>query len=187
VVGIAVISCLVGTMFNVMATDTGGNPWDKVRAIINELQDRVSTIEEEANQVKTIRFYEPSETIVPPPSTDFKDGANFVWAPDNSTNNAILSIRCYFRYWSEPSSGGIRYRILINDETVMSYTWLHSSTYKWTPIFMDSDSFENPSVHPLYPNQDSYTVKFQAGCETTGYVRDINVILTVVDGLPAKS
>jgi len=44
VVGIAVISCLVGTMFNAMATDTGGNPWDKVWATMSEFQTKVDSL-----------------------------------------------------------------------------------------------------------------------------------------------
>jgi len=191
IASIAVIFFLFGTMFKMNFMALGDKdketPWDKVWTTISDLQDRVNTIEEETNQVKTIRFYEPNETIIPPPSTNFKDGAVFVWTPNNGTNNAILSIRSYFQYRSEPSSGGLRYKILINDETVMRFAWLFSAEYKWTPIFMDSDSFENPSVHPLYPNQNTYTIKVQFACETTGYVKDINILIEVADGLPASN
>ena len=191
----------MGTMFNVMANDGGGSPWDKIWTAISgfeskvdslnvsltELQERVSTIEAEANQVKTIRFYEPSETIVPPPSGSFKDVATFVWTPNNNTNNAILSIRCYFQYRSDPSSGGLRYRILINDEIVMSFDWLFSSEYKWAPIIADFDSWGGDKQVTYLPNQNNYTIKVQFACETTGYVKDINVIITVADGLPASN
>ena len=47
VVSISVVICLVGTMFNVMATDGGGNPWNRVWEAIYGLQSRVEALESE--------------------------------------------------------------------------------------------------------------------------------------------
>ena len=44
-VGIAISSFVIGNMFNVMASDSGGNPWDKVWTAISGLESRVETLE----------------------------------------------------------------------------------------------------------------------------------------------
>jgi len=48
VVSVAVISFLLGTMFNVMAKDSGGNPWDKVWTAISGLESRIETLENQS-------------------------------------------------------------------------------------------------------------------------------------------
>lgn len=58
-VGIAVISFLIGTLFNMNFVVRGGDgsPWDRVWKAISELQDRVSALEEDTSQsVKRIPF-----------------------------------------------------------------------------------------------------------------------------------
>lgn len=45
VISIAVTCFLIGTMFNVMASDGGGSPWDKVWTVISGLESRVETLE----------------------------------------------------------------------------------------------------------------------------------------------
>ena len=45
VVSVAVIFLLVGTMFNVMATEGSGNPWNKVWQAIYGLQSKVEALE----------------------------------------------------------------------------------------------------------------------------------------------
>jgi len=54
-ISIATVSFLIGTMFNVMAMDSGGNPWDKVWTAISELQARVNALEQGTN-TKTWHF-----------------------------------------------------------------------------------------------------------------------------------
>lgn len=49
-VGIAILSFVIGSMFNVMANDSGGNPWDKVWTSINELESKVETLEAQLPQ-----------------------------------------------------------------------------------------------------------------------------------------
>jgi len=166
------------------AYGTNGTAINKTDLLL-ELLDRVDSNEAKLDQVKWIRFYEPNETIIPPPSVEFTDAAVFVWTPSNSTNNAILSIRCYFKYRSEPSSGGLRYRIVINGENTITYAWLHTVNYKWAPMVLDWDWGGGNRVM-LLPNQSNYTITFQSACETTGYVKDINILIEVMDGLPAS-
>jgi hypothetical protein len=48
-VSIAVISFLIGTTLNVMATASNGNPWDNVWEAIFNLQARVTSLEESTN------------------------------------------------------------------------------------------------------------------------------------------
>lgn len=210
VVSIAIICFLMGTMFNVMANDSGGSPWDKIWTAISgfeskvdslnasliDLQDRVSTIEAEANQVKTIRFVEPEETIIP--SVAFIDGAIFVWTPSDSTNNAILSIHCYFQYIADADeTRGIKFKLVVNGETSSTeeYGGLVSSTYKWSSVFRQQHAYggDGGLRVRLFPNQNSYTIKFQFAKKyesnhgVNAYVKNINMILTVIDGLPASN
>jgi len=70
---------------------------DSLNASVDELEDRVSALEEKPEGSKTIRFFEPNETIA---NLSAQIGAVFVWTPNNSTNNAILSFHCYFQYRS---------------------------------------------------------------------------------------
>jgi len=47
-VGIAIVSFVIGSMFNVMANDGGGSPWDKIWTNMSELQSRVETLENQS-------------------------------------------------------------------------------------------------------------------------------------------
>jgi len=56
IVSIAVISFLIGTTLNVMATDSGGNPWDKIWEALNNLQGRVKNIEGAINEISRVEL-----------------------------------------------------------------------------------------------------------------------------------
>jgi len=127
-----------------------------------------------------IRFYEPDETMYN--QSTYEDGAIFVWTPNNNTNNAILSIRCYFQYRTEVGNE-VRFRIDVNGETTEEL-WLGSVDYTWTLVYYGDYLFE--TVVRVFPNQNNYTIKFQfASFYSTkeSYVKDINIIIEVADGM----
>ena len=55
-ISIATVSFLIGTMFNVMAMDSQGNPWDKVWTAIFELQRGIRNIEESVSETSRVEL-----------------------------------------------------------------------------------------------------------------------------------
>ena len=164
-----------------------GTPINKTELLL-ELQSDVASIEEKLSQVKWIRFYKPNETMNN--QQTYKDAAVFVWTPNNSINNAILSIRCYFQYRAEPANS-LQWRIDVNGDTHSGVGWLYGTDYTWSPIYPDYylETLESAFDVKIYPNQNNYTLKFQFASENIGkesYVKDINLLLQVADGLPAN-
>ena len=155
---------------------TYGTAINKTQMLL-DLQNRVKTLEEKEDSVKTIRIYTPNETMNN--VTDWKDALVFVWNPRNATNNAILSGVLYFCQFSPPS--GFTMRVLINENIVVSTGVYGIAEYKQTYLHVIS------TTYTIMPNQNSYTVKFQIYADHSGdqiYVKDINILLEVMDGLP---
>ena len=182
VLSIAVIAFLFGTTFNMNFIAAGGdsNPWSRVWEAISKLQNQVSVVD----QVKTIRFYEPSERMTT--QSQYVDVVTFIWTPSNNTNNAILRIACYFLYRTEPGNEML-FRIVVNDEVFGIQGWLESPTYRQSIIY--SDMYLIAGLK-MFPNQNNYTIKFQLTSfysEAYVYAKNINIILEVVDGLPASN
>ena len=138
-------------------------------------------------QPQRIRFHESKETVNDN-SHEFKDAAVFIWSPNNSADNAILSIRCHFQYCC--GGKGLRFRVTVNDATVMSSNgWLTSANYTSSLIYTGSNSSSGDGMR-TFPNQSDYTIKFQFephSSEDIAYVKDINVYIEVADGMPALS
>lgn len=132
---------------------------------------------------KRIRFHEPKVTVNND-SFEFKTAAHFVWTPNDSTNNAILSIRCYFQYCC--AGKGFRVRMIINEDAYSLHIGgLMSNNYTLSSVYTEHD-FEIKTS----PNQSSYTIEFQFAPESsldTACVKDINILLEVMDGMPALS
>jgi len=145
---------------------------DELNATAIELQTQVNSIEEKQNQVRWIRFYEPDETMID--QYVWKDVAVFVWAPGNATNNAIIDGRCYFRYLTP--THGMAFRILVNGFDVCSTTPPDRTEYQQTVAYLFYGLPE--------PNQSTYTITFQCRSVGPSYVKDINVLIEVMDGLP---
>jgi hypothetical protein len=164
-----------------LAFGAEGEPLNKT-AMLLELQDRADSVDRRLEQMKTIRFLEPNVTINGEPET-FKDGAVFVWTPNNATNNAVLGICCYFEYHGVTPE----FRITVNDAKVGGdYMVEPSSDYTSSPVF-NHCFFSSAATGP---NQGSYTIKFQFGPDTNSvpiYVRNINMLVEVMDGLPAET
>jgi len=180
-IGIVIMASLVGTS---IATD-GRSPFELIWQAIHDLQARVTSLEESTNtqsKIKAIRFYEPDETMND--QQTYVDGAVFVWTPNNGTDNAILSINCYFQYRCESYWG---FRIAVNNEDTMRFSYDSSSVYTWSKIVVYPMHYVDFSISP---NQNSYTLKFQLESfsnEFPVYVKDINIIITVADGLPPSN
>jgi len=138
------------------------------------------------NQTAWIRFYEADETTHT--DSDFVNASTFVWTPKNSTNNAILSIYFYMQhaYISSTGGGDALTRILVNgevQETIPAayYGSTYEDDYKW--------SWVSTTVGKISPNQNNYTINLQIACSfrfpttMTAYVKDINIIIQVIDGM----
>jgi hypothetical protein len=157
---IAALCALFGTL---------GTPINKT-AMLLDLQDRVNALEEQQDYVKTTRFYTQNETFTS--ETSWEDAAVFVWSPNDVTNNAIMSGNCYFQFLNH-----VYFRVLVNEHELIGTNFGESQQYQWSPVY--------PFVVYPYaePNQSNYTIRFQVhGSEIQ--VKDINILLNVMDGLP---
>jgi hypothetical protein len=163
------------------AYGAAGTPINKTQMLL-DLQNRVGVLEEKADCVRTIRFYTPNETMNN--QTDWKDAAVFTWTPENATDNAILHGNCYFQFHSLPLNGPTHFRITVNEDqmyvdTAVDYT---ATGYKQSRVYELSQLSQGWYI--TEPNQNSYTIKFQCQYLGPSYVKDINILLEVMDGLP---
>lgn len=167
----------------------------RIDVSVNKLTDEILQIPENRSKYveycvntatfsRRIRFQE-SKVTANDEGSMFKTAAVFEWIPLNSKGNAIILIACYFRYRCEGE--GFRFRMSINGAVTSPIKVLGSNT--WT----SSHVYTNSSFHgeiKTFPNQSSYTIEFQfapQGSSCTAYVKDINVLLEVVEGMPAVS
>jgi len=194
VIAVALAFFLIGTMFSSDYLVSSAKPpsvWDAInelqakvnslsntvieqQAQISDLQNRAGTIEEKQTQTRWMRFYEPDETMVD--QYVWKNVAVFVWVPRDASNNVILIGRSYFQYLTP--THGLAYRILVNGFEISYNTVPEQIEYQQSVAFLITESPK--------PNQSTYTITFQ--CLSTGpsYVKDINIIMEVMDGLPAS-
>jgi hypothetical protein len=172
---------------------TAGTPLNKT-ALLLELQSRVETLEARMGQSKTIRFFEPNETFTDGPDTV---AATFVWTPVNSSNNAILGGVVYFEWMAFLHEGhtyaSLGFGLNVNGFELRGWgnriQWGNQPNYIWIPELPIEISWEANFVrYGLTPNQPSYTLTFHVGTGGADmYVRNINLILFVIDGLPAST
>jgi len=158
-----------------------------------ELQTKVVSIEENldnlaAESPRTIRFLSTAE-LQPAPNFGLRIG--FSWYPQNATDNALLSVAFYMEY-KGPSLSLLSTQIKIYDSSGGSWTsealgFRCSEDYKWTDIQVPLNVLDYLHAQfPIKPNQDEYSFYVQVSGDSTQFIRNINVILTVVDGLPAN-
>ena len=120
-VGIAIISFVIGSMFNVMASDGGGNPWDKVWTEISELESKVETLEGQLPQqgFLTAPAYDSGWLPVTPEWITLEHGLNttevFVYVIQNYTEHGINQ----FRY----GEGLTWVRLTYNEVIVIADGW----------------------------------------------------------------
>jgi len=160
---------------------------NSLNASLSELQSKVNALEEKSNHVKTIRFYEPNETMVNDPYT-WNTSAVFTWIPNNPDNNAIVSCILFFevKYGGEEGwKTQAYYELEING---YSWQWKHNEYprgYFLSPIHdvpINEFNYLNGFTRGFQPNQPSYTIVFRINYGPI-WVRNIHVILTVIDGL----
>lgn len=192
VVSVAVASFLFGTMFNFTTTVAEGSssPWDRVWTAISELQNKVGSIEENLHQAKTIRFYEPKESYED--QSVWKDAAVFTWTPQNTTSNAILSIAYYLEYKVEGVSDYIFLDWGLRVGSRVGARWhggLDNREYTWSGVFQAPLEPTDPLW--VLPDQPYYTLAFQfrlyPGYQGTIYVKSVNIVIEVADGLQASN
>lgn len=149
---------------------TTGTPINKTELIL-DLQERVNALEQAQNHVKTLRFY--NSTLTTSTSTDWLDAGRFTWTPANCTNNAIIDGACYCQY-----VGHFEFQVIIDGLVMVGTSW-SSDEYQWLPVY-EFVMYPNPP-----PNQINYTISFQIRSLGGSIgVKDVNVLLQVMDGLP---
>jgi len=171
---------------------------DSLNASLIELKDWANTTAEKLEQTKTIRFYEPNETMVDVNSV-WVDAASFVWTPNNTDNNQIVSLILFYEFATIVPAGvaDFDYQIAIN-----GYTYTYSSdaadtmgvyrksqTYNIPISRFSEDTGQGIFSYGIYPNADSYTITlrireyyYTQGCKL--YIKNVNLLLNVIDGLP---
>jgi hypothetical protein len=156
---------------------TSGTPINKTQMLL-DLQNRASALEEKQGQVKTVRFYTPNETTTN--VNEWKDVVVFTWIPHNTTDNAILRLCFYFQF----NGGSGVLGLSVNDVLIREVYFLSKASYQWSKVL---EIAENGYWNNL-PNQNAYAIRFQMRCTDTPYnpafVKDVNVLLEVMDGLP---
>lgn len=187
-VSIALVSFLVGTLFSMVSTalDIMPNPFGNL-------------LDSSEPHVKVVRLNDPKEINV---TSGFYNPSIFVWTPCNPQDNAILEFYPFLEYRLEKSEQGgyplgwfLSLNFIINGD-FSCYGHIHFSagsqeqweqgnftSWQWFSFSVDRTS----EKLWISPNQRNYTIALSWGSEWTGflkiYVRNINVILTVVDGL----
>lgn len=212
IVSIALVSFLVGTLFSMGSTASGilPNPFENRVNDISELQAKIDSLNstltelQKKTQIKIIRFTEPDEINITNTGRNWYNTTTFVWKPNNSESNSILSIYCYFEFccrnWTQPFTMTLWTDICVNGfDSTYSKTQTISKpsgeTYDWKQVCFQVNEGTTPNQEPelnpswIRPNQETYTITLRtlAYCVTfyvPTYVRNINVILTVVDGNP---
>jgi hypothetical protein len=158
---------------------------DSLNASLTEQESRVDMLEEMSNRVKTVRLLEPNETYVGQLGVR-RQIASLTWIPQNSTCNAIVSMVVYFEY----KCNG-RWGFELNGRGIGNVqSWNAWSPYRYSPVETPLSWEDNFQIMGFFGvNAPSYTFLLDViGSEGIGdiglYVRNINVVITVIDGLP---
>lgn len=173
---------------------TSGTPMNVTQTII-DLQNRVNALEEKGGQTKWIRLYDPNEyhSRTTDPLVE-KEIVTFYWGPDNATNNAVVSIRCYFQYYTNGTEMNhpVSFTLILDGrEGNPLATEGASNETTWSRIYTDSEIAVARSwpylPQSFIPNIGNHTITFRLNAisyDVTACVKDINILLEVVDGLP---
>jgi len=149
-----------------------------------------------------IRFYEPNETVKVVPAnsgwTAWKNASRvFTWSPMNSSNNAVLSIHMWFEYKTNTTTfpGGV-HDLFVGLNIICDDVQTLSETRKtWEQLDLDYTN-SGVTVHMVpSTNCARYQFWFQVrswdpgagGPDWKAYIRNLNIVLTVADGLPASN
>ena len=186
-ISVAVVAFLIGTTFNaVTIAREGANPF-------GEIWEAIESINESMKEgTRIIRFVQPDETVED--EGVYREAATFTYSPRNATNNAILAIAYYFDLKHEQTLGVVDYRIEIwgpPPHTVPSMIVNFSSGIRvWHTEYRTSYIGYLEIAQFLFPNKSVYTIRLFVKTRTVdyiAYVKNINFILTVADGIPASN
>jgi len=168
-----------------------GTPINKTALLYNvndtftELLSRIdslnSSLQQSSSQI--IRIHEPNEVSVN--SSDWKTVATLTWIPKNSSNGLILSAHG----WCEAKADGtpwIQFTIFINGEQPDGFTSITGrSYYQYTDIhYWESCT----SCVYGFPISSNYTIEYKVRTQPYPhlfFVKNINIIVHVADGVPA--
>lgn len=168
---------------------------------------------QDQHHTKIIRFHEPSEKNVTGMLVWRDDVAVFVWTPTDSTSNAILEVYVYLEYyyenppthawdWEGAFDWKLNFYLSINEfgqapqpyirKSASSETQWEQGAYEWTQTCFKLEQLQSMWANPLWviPNQHNYTLTFGvthtdgASATTPTFVRNINVVIEVIDGIP---
>lgn len=127
---------------------------------------------------KSLSFCESSETFNGNHLT-FVTAAEFVWTPNSSLSNAILSTICSFKY--QCTGEGLRFKMTINDKSSLIIEETTANNH------MQSQTYNIDFNLGIFTNQDRYVIKLQfepSHSSDIACIKDVHVLLEVVDGLP---
>jgi hypothetical protein len=169
------------------ATGAFGTPINKTELLL-DLQAKVNGLEAKSNETKMVRFYTPNETYAN--ATKWFTAAVFTWIPDNPTNNAIISCTLFFEYKAEVSGAYGSCDVEING---YHWGWNHqwgSNDYQYSvshSIPLTKFNVNNGWTEGVQPNGPYYNIVFRTyAAWNNNFVKNIHVILTVMDGLPVS-
>jgi hypothetical protein len=184
---------------------TTGTPINKTELLlqllanVTDLQNRLSTVENTMNQTKTIRFFEPNETYIPsvPRNGPTATIAAVTWTPDNSTYNAILDTCVYFECKGDPGQDNVYLKVngqLVEPYPSATFFGIEGPDQYSQTIVVPTGllySYGNYPLGGIVPNQISYTFSVEVDAGANGsqgrlWTKNINVVLTVIDGLPTS-
>lgn len=174
---------------------TTGTPINKTQLLL-ELLNKVETHEEKLDQAKMIRFYEPSETTLEVPAggpwTPLKNASQlFTWTPQNTSNNAVLFCYWWFEYESNITDPPPEHYISVTLNAVADeWHWSFEHHVYFHYFIWNKTKVIGASYVP--PNCSSYQLWFQVrgyafSVPFVAVVRNLNVVLNVMDGLAVSS
>lgn len=124
-----------------------------------------------------VSFYEPKETVSYDHKT-YETAAVFVWTPDNTSSNAILSTYCCFKHRCTGET--IKFRMTINDKS--SDDVEEASNNGYTQSYTYNINFDTE----VFTNQGNYVIELQFMPQHSSeivHIKDVKTIIEVIDGL----
>ena len=133
-----------------------------------------------STETEWIAFHESNATVNDNYRT-WKTAATFVWIPNHSRYNRIISTLCIFEH--QCAGKAFQFRIKINGNATSSIEVPGNTTWSLSQVYTES-SFNGGTK--AQTNQGSYIIEFQFepyGSSDRAYVRDISMFLETIDGL----
>jgi hypothetical protein len=130
---------------------------------------------------KTIRFYHAEEVS----NLGLERYVDFIWKPNDASNNAILDVAIYFQYYT-PNNTYLHFSLNIDGIPSTSRSHLGADPYGWLQVHADNEAvISNPNLvnHTIAFTFGNDAAPDELGGTLPVYVKDLNIILEVIDGL----